>query len=444
MGPETRYARTADGVHVAYQVIGTGSSDLLFVTSWTSHLEVQWEEPLIASFLTRLASMGRLALYDKRGVGLSDPVVVDDQSLMGDWLPDIDAVLDAAGMDSASVIGFGAGGPLSSMYAASRPERVEKLVLVNAWARLRWSEDYPFGVRPDFELAMTELLAQGWGTGDGLATSAPSLASDDSFRTWHRRHLRAGSSPGSALAMQKMMNATDVRDSLSTITAPTLVIHRTEDQMVPIQHGQYLASHIAGAELVQVEGADHPYWSGNGEDLLEPIERFLTGSARPRRSNRSLATVMFTDIVSSTEQLHSSGDAGWRRTIERHDAALSHLVGRFAGTWVNTTGDGMVATFETPSEAVDCAVAIRSSARELSLDVRIALHTGEIERRETDITGIAVVIAARAVTVAQAGEILVTSTVRDLVSGSGAHFEERGMHDLKGLPTPWLLLAVVD
>lgn len=444
MVPETRYALTRDGVHVAYQVLGEPDPDLLFVTSWTSHLEVQWEEPLIAMFLTRLAAMGRLVLYDKRGVGLSDPVVVDDGSNMVDWLPDIDGVLDAAGVERAVVIGFGAGGPLSAMYAATRAERVEKLVLINAWARWRWAEDHPFGVRPGAEQAMIGRLEKGWGTGDGLATSAPSLARDESFRSWHRRHLRAGSSPGTALAMQKMMNSSDVREHLPLISAPTLVVHRTGNQMVPRAHGQHLARSIPNAELVEVAGADHPYWAGDAEDVLEPIERFLTGSARPRLTNRVLTTVMFTDVVSSSEHLQERGDAGWMRILERHDAEFSRLVERFGGAYVNTTGDGLVATFDAPSKALACALALRSAARDLGLEIRIALHTGEVERRGADVTGIAVVVAARVVTIAQVGEILATSTVGDMAAGGSFHFESRGLHSLKGLRDQWQVLAVVN
>jgi class 3 adenylate cyclase len=439
--PVTRYASAGD-VQVAYQVVGAGRRDLVFVTSWSSHVEIQWEEPLIASFLTRLGSLGRLVLFDKRGVGMSDPFIVSDQSTLEEWVADIDAVLDAIGSRSAHLIGFGAGGPLSVLYTAVHPERVASLVLINAWTRLRRADDYPFGIDPSTEDALIELMVASWGVSDGLDTSAPSLTGDVGFRNWHRRHLRLSSSPSTIAAMQRMLFRTDVRDALPSVRCPTLVVHRRANVMVPVEHGRYIAARIPTAELVELEGADHPYWAGDSDEVLAEIEHFVAGRRTSGAGDRLLATVVFTDLVASTGEMGKRGDVDWESTLARHDRSVGRLVERFRGRLVNTTGDGMLALFDSPSAAVACTCGIRRTVAELGLQLRAGIHTGEVQRHGDDVTGIAVVIAARVAALAGAEQILATSTVRELAEGSAYSFEDIGPHDLKGIVRPWNLFTV--
>ena len=439
--PVTRYASAGD-VHVAYQVVGGGPRDLVFVTSWSSHVEIQWEEPLIASFLTRLGSLGRLVTFDKRGVGMSDPFIVSDESTLEEWLADIDAVLDAIDSRSAHLIGFGAGGPLSVLYAAAKSERVASLVLINAWTRLRRADDHPFGIDPATEEELIELMVASWGVSDGLATSAPSLRGDVGFRSWHRRHLRLSSSPSTIASMQRMLFRTDVRGALPSVRCPTLVVHRRGNMMVPVEHGRHIAAHIPTAQLVELEGTDHPYWAGDSDEVLGEIELFLTGRRTTGTGDRVLATILFTDLVASTGEMGKRGDADWESTLGRHDLIVGRLVERFRGRRVNTTGDGMLAMFDSPSSALACACGIRRAVAELGLQVRAGIHTGEVQPHGVDVTGIAVVIAARVAAFAGAQQILATSTVRELTEGSAFVFEDRGPHELKGVVRPWHLFAV--
>jgi class 3 adenylate cyclase len=441
MVPETRYA-VVDGVHVAYQVLGDGPLDLVFVTSWVSHIEVQWEEPLIAAFLNQLASFGRLVLFDKRGMGMSDPVVVDERSSVDEWIADITAVMSATGTERAAIVGFGAGGPLSILFAATHPEAVTALVLINAWARLRRDRDHPFGLPMELEEPLLELLEAGWASTGAVDLSAPSLLSEPSFQRWHRRHLRLSASPGTAVATQRMLFRTDVREVLPSVRAPTLVLHRVDNQSVRIGHARHLAANIPNAELVELGGADHPYWAGDVGVLAGEIERFLTGAIRPVPADRTLATVLFTDLVDSTPELERRGDAHWRAVLDRHDQAVRHQIERFGGRLVKTTGDGVVAVFDAPSRAVRCACAIRDAVRALDLYVRVGVHTGEIEYQGDDIAGIAVHVAARVVAIAEPGEILATSTVCDLAAGSLISFHDRGTHTLKGVSSPWRLFSI--
>ena len=437
----TRYALAGD-LHIAYQVIGDGPRDLVFVTSWSSHVEIQWEEPFIAAFLARLGSLGRLLSYDKRGMGMSDPVIVTEATRIDEWLTDIDAILDAIGSRSAHLIGFGAGGPLSILYTATRPDRVETLVLLNAWARMRRSHDYSFGIDPDTEEPLIEMVLAAWGVSDGLAISAPSLAGDAGFRSWHRRHMRLSSSPGTMAAMQRMLFRTDVRSALPLVSCPTLVLHRRANAMVPVEHGRYIAERIESARFVELDGADHPYWAGNREEVLDEIEYFLTGGHSTGRSGRRLATVLVTDVVSSTEEMGRRGDADWESTLQRHDHIATRIVERHRGRRINTTGDGLLATFDSPSDALACACRLRQAISELGLHVRTGVHTGEVQEHGDDITGIAIVIAVRTAALAAADEVLTTSTVRELASGSAYRFDDRGTHDLKGIDRSWHLFSV--
>lgn len=441
MVPETRYA-VVDGQHVAYQVIGDGPLDLVFVTSWVSHIEVQWEEPLIASFLNQLASFRRVLLFDKRGMGMSDAVMIDERSSVDEWMMDITAVMSAAGSKQATIVGFGAGGPLSILFAATHPEAVTALVLINAWARLRRDRDHPFGLPTQLEEPLLDLLEATWASPEYVDPSAPSLVRDPSFQRWHRRHLRLSASPGTAVATQRMLFRTDVRDALPSIRAPTLVLHRVDNESVRIGHARHLAATIPYAELVELGGADHPYWAGDVGVLTGEIERFLTGSTRPVPTDRTLATVLITDLVDSTGQLEHQGDSAWRAILGRHDRTVRHQIERFGGQLVKTTGDGILAVFDAPSRAVRCACAIRDAVRALDLSVRVGVHTGEIEYQEHDIAGIAVHIAARLVALAAPGEILASSTVHDLTAGALVHFNDRGTHTLKGISTPWQLFTV--
>jgi class 3 adenylate cyclase len=440
--PETRYARSED-VNIAYQLVGEGPRDLVYVLGWVSHLELLWEEPSSARFLQRLASFSRLILFDKRGTGLSDRVPVQKLPTLEQRMDDVRAVLDAVGSERAALLGLSEGGPMCLLFAATYPKRTSGLVLIGSYARRLAADDYPWGAAPaDYE-AFLEDIEGNWGGPVGLEVQAPSVADDARFGTWWATYLRTSASPGAALALTRMNGLIDVRHALPTISAPTLILHRAGDRSLPIEGSRYLAKHIRGAKLVELSGDDHLPFVGDQDSILDEIEQFLTGVRRGPAADRVLATILFTDIVGSTEHAAVLGDRDWRDLLDRHHVLVRRELERWRGREVDTAGDGFLATFDGPARAIRCAFAVRDAVRELGLDIRAGMHTGECEVLGATIAGIAVHIGARVSALAAAGEVLVSSTVKDLVAGSGIEFEERGDHELKGVPGTWRIYAVV-
>jgi class 3 adenylate cyclase len=441
--PETRYAKTADGVHIAYQTRGEGSVDLVYVMQYANNLEVAVEHPREARFLERLGSFSRLILFDKRGTGLSDRDQTPDLDTRVD---DLRAVLDAVGSDRAVLFGESEGGALVSFFAATHPDRVLALILYGTLARYAWAPDYPFGMRREEFLARRDALASGWGTFDyvrGLVEEqAPSLAGDADYIRWWAKLQRHSASPAAALAFEDVWYGTDVRAVLGSVQAPTLVLSRTRtDGLSPSRD---LADRIPGARHVEFPGRDQVPEAGNMDEIIDAAERFVQSiRAEETQFDRVLGTVMFTDIVGSTEKAATLGDAAWKDLIERHHRTVRAMIGRYRGREIDTAGDGFFASFDGPARAVRCAQAIRQAVMPLGLDVRAGLHTGEVETIAGKAGGIAVMIGARIAGIAAPSEILVSATVKDLVAGSGLSFEPRGEHELKGVPDRWRLYRVM-
>jgi class 3 adenylate cyclase/pimeloyl-ACP methyl ester carboxylesterase len=440
--PETRYALTADGVSIAYQVVGEGPLDLVYVPGWVSHLEATWEEPTLASFCEQLASFSRLILFDKRGTGMSDRVPEDQLPTLEIRMDDLRSVCDAAGSEQAALLGVSEGAPLCVLFAAAHPERTTAAIMIGGYARRMQAADYPWGISVEAHEAFMEEIARGWGGPVGLETRAPSRIDDVRFRENWARYLRLGASPSAVLALVRMNAEIDVRSFLPTVHVPTLVIHRTGDRAIPVDAGRYLGEHIPGASFVELPGEDHLPWIGDSDSILVEIQHFLTGT-RPRpHSDRVLKTVLFTDIVGSTEKLSNLGDALWKETLAAHDERAKIEIDRHHGTYINTTGDGLLATFDGPARAVRCAQAIGEALRPLGLEIRAGCHTGEVEIGDGVVGGLAVHIGARVAALAGPGQVLVSSTVKDLVAGSGLSFEARGERELKGVPDTWRIYAV--
>ncbi|HEV2302651.1 MAG TPA: adenylate/guanylate cyclase domain-containing protein [Stellaceae bacterium] len=429
--PETRYAKSGD-VHIAYQVVGNGPFDLVFVPGFVTNLDLIWETPAYGELLPRLAAFSRLIVFDKRGTGLSDRMA--GIASLEERMDDVRAVMDAARCERAALVGVSEGGPMSLLFAATYPGRARALVLYGSYAR------HPTLSRENIG-EHVELIDRLWGTGEYIVRFiAPSRAADESFRRLVARSERLSASPSAAAAILRMNSEIDASHIVPTIRVPTLVLHRVGDPRVTVDAGRYLATHIPGAKYVELPGNDHgPY--GIVDRMADEIEEFLTGTRTITEPDRVLATVMFTDIVDSTKRAAEMGDRGWRTLLERHDEAARHEIERFRGRAVKSLGDGFLATFDGPARAVRCAAAISASVRPLGIAIRSGLHTGEIEIKKDDIAGIAVHIAARVAEMAGAGEVLVSNTVRDLVAGSGLRFADRGSHALKGLPEALRLYA---
>jgi class 3 adenylate cyclase len=443
MLPETRYARQG-GLHLAYQVLGEGPPDLLLLDQWFSHMEAQWDVPPVAEFRERLASFGRLIMYDKRGSGLSDPIPTSDLPTIEEWMDDVPIVLDAAGSDRAVVIANLGGGLMAATYAAAHPERVASLVLVDCFARFTRAPDYPLGAPPEEVARTLEEADEAMGRGLMLDLFAPSLAGDERLRRLWSRYERQAASPGMTIATVRLLYESDVRSVLPAIRVPTLVIHRAAGLGFPAAYGRYLADQIPGATYVELDGTDNLIWAGDQDAILDEIQDFVTGTRPAPTPHRSLATVLFTDIVGSTRLAAELGDRAWRRLLGQHFEIIRRSLDRFDGREVKSVGDGILATFDGPARAVRCAVAIREGVAELGIEVRAGLHTGEIELEPGDIAGLAVHIAARISAMAAAREILVSSTVKDLVVGSAIEFDDRGSHELKGVPGEWRVFAVTS
>jgi class 3 adenylate cyclase len=443
--PQTRYVKTEDGTHIAYQVVGDGPIDLIFVPWWWNHLESQWDDPLISHFLDRLATFSRLILFDMRGVGLSDPAPLNDLPKLERWMGDAKAVLDAVDSSHAIVLGHGDGGLVAMLLAATYPERTSGLVLVDAYALLASDHGYE-GWDPSALDTMLAGFADFWGSGDPdwVSIIAPSQAANEAFRSQLARLERRSVSPGASAAMQLVIGHLDVRPVLSAISAPTLVLLHRENLYMPAQFGRYLAEHISEAKLVEVDGGDHLYWVGNPDATLNEIEQFVTGTRAHPRFDRVLTTVVFTDIANSTVRAAELGDRRWTALLGKHHEAVRRELTRFRGTEVKTMGDGFLATFDGPARAIACTCSIRDAVKKLGISVRAGLHTGEIGITDSELSGIAVHIGQRVSSLAQPDEILVSRTVVDLVVGSGIQFTDHGEHDLKGVPGSWRIFAVEE
>jgi len=440
MPPETRYARSGE-VNIAYQVVGDGPIDLVFVPGFVSHLDLQWADPRVARFLEKLASFSRLILFDKRGTGLSDPVAAP--APLEDRMDDVRAVMDAAGSERAALFGLSEGGPMSVLFATTYPERTRALVLCGTFptGRLEHLEASGLGgQRWGDAIQSVRTLAEHWGDGGTLALMAPS-ADSERDRIGRAIFERSAASPQMAQTLLEMVIDTDVRDLLPSIRVPTLVLHRAEE-FIPVEGARYMAERIPGARLVVLPGMDHIPFYGDADGYAEEIEEFLTGARHAPPSDRILTTVMFTDIVASTERAAALGDARWRELVARHDELMRAELQRHRGREVKTMGDGFLATFDGPARGIRCARAIADQVRSLDIELRAGLHTGECELIGEDIGGMAVNIGARIGALAGADEVIVSSTVKDLVVGSGISFSDRGARELKGVPGEWRLFAV--
>jgi pimeloyl-ACP methyl ester carboxylesterase len=438
MVPEVRYTKSGD-VNIAYQVFGEGDLDLVIVPGWVSNVEIFWEEPAFARFLNRLASFSRVILFDKRGTGLSDRVA--EMPNLETRMDDVRAVLDAVNSERAALFGYSEGGVLCALFAASHPDRTSALIMHGSYARLTWRPDYPWGPTDEERTAFNDEAEQHWGEPIGIEQRAPSMAHDERFRNWWARFLRLSVSPAAFATLSRMNMQIDIRNVLPAIRVPTLIMHSVNDQALPIESGRYLAEHIPGARLVELTG-DHVPWLADAEIVADEVEEFLTGVRRGPEPDRVLATVLFTDIVGSSEKTVALGDRAWRDLLENHHALVRRELDRFRGREIDTAGDGFLATFDGPARAIRCAQAISEEVRSLGIEVRAGLHTGECEKMGDKLGGIAVHTGARVAALAKAGEVLVSSTVKDLVAGSGLSFQERGVHSLKGIPGEWKLFAV--
>lgn len=440
--PETRYARS--GEHsIAYQVTGEGELDLVYVPGLASHLELFWEQPAYSRFLHRLASFSRLILMDRLGTGLSDRLPANEVSTYEQRMDDIRAVMDAVGSERASLLGWSEGAPLCATFAATYPQRSMALVMYGGMARLVAADDYPWGLPEQVMDEFIDNVPVAWGQDEELLRLwAPSVADQPEPRRWFARFGRLAASPGAATALFTMLRALDIRDVLPTIRVPTLIVHRDNDTLIRIEHSRYMAERIPNAKLVELPGQDHLWWFGDQDAIVDEVEEFLTGTRQVPEPDRVLATVLFTDIVGSTERAAELGDARWREVLERHGTLVRRELERHRGRQVKTTGDGVLATFDGPARGIRCAQAIANAVQTLGIEIRAGLHTGECEVMNGDVGGIAVHTGARVSAEAGPGEVLVSSTVKDLVAGSGIEFEDRGSRELKGVPGEWRLYAV--
>jgi class 3 adenylate cyclase len=437
--PKTNYVTVGDS-EVAYQVLGDGPLDLIFFTGIGSHLEFTWD--WAGPFLRRLASFSRLVLFDRRGTGASDPVALNAIPTWEEATEDVQAVLDAVGSEHAAIYAEADAGPIAVLFAATHPDRVSALLLGNTSARLVVDDDYPIGLSVDNVEAILDVFARQWGTTELVKLVAPSLAQDEGLVELLARQWRSALTPRAAGALWRTLLEADVRDALSSLQAPTLILHATESDIVPFSHGEYLADHIAGAQLLARPGRATGFIPASYPATAEHVAEFLTGTISPVAIDRVLTTILFSDIVASTTQLVDVGDAAWRRVLDGHDRVIREQLRLYRGHEVNTTGDGFVVSFDGPARGIRCAQAITEALATLGLEVRIGLHCGECEVRGDDLAGLAVHIAARVGSLAGPGEVLVSGTVKDLVAGSGIEFDGHGEHELKGVPGSWKLFAV--
>jgi pimeloyl-ACP methyl ester carboxylesterase/class 3 adenylate cyclase len=439
--PETRYAKAPDGTSVAFQVVGDGPIDLVYASGIWSNVELMWEEPRWARFLERLASFARLVAFDMRGVGLSDrgpqPPTIELQR------DDIAAVMDEAGVREGVVFGGARAGSMSLLFAATHPERTKALVLYAPVAKTVATADFPYGKSREAQEAFVERFVREVGTGRNLALQAPSVADDERFVAWWARFERLVASPSAYEELARIFSDVDVRGVLPAIHVPTLVLHREGDAIVSRAQARYVADHIAGARFVGMPGEDHIPFVGDGDAILDEVQEFVTGVRPAPEVDRVLATVLFTDIVASTERQAALGDRGWKELVERHHTLVREQLVRFRGLEQDTAGDGFYARFDGPARAIRCAQEIVDAVRPLGIEIRAGLHAGECEIVDGKCGGLSVSIGARVMALAGPSEVLVSQTVRDLTAGSGLTFEDAGEHELKGVPDTWRVYRAV-
>lgn len=441
MRPETKYVEGSGEALIAYQVIGSEPLDLVYMRGPAS-VDMGWDHPGLVQFYERLSSFSRLIMFDRRGLGVSDAIPIDQLPTWEEWADDLRVVLDAVGSERAAIFAIVDAGPMAILFAATQPGRITSLILGNTAARVLVDEDYPAGITREAAEEFVKLFREQWGTESLAAVLAPSMAGDQGFRTWYAAWMRASASPRVASALARNFIETDVRAALASVHVPTLVLQRTSPQLGPPELGRYLAEHIAGARFVEIPGADVTPFTDHRDVILDAIEEFLTGSSHAREPDRVLATMLFTDIVGSTARAADIGDQRWRTVLDEHDAVMRREIDRFRGRLVKSMGDGVLATFDGPARAIRCALALSDAVRPLGIEVRTGLHTGEVEVRGDDVGGIAVHIAERVMGEAGAGEVVVSSSVPPLVAGSGLEFEDGGVRALKGVPGEWRLYSV--
>lgn len=439
MVPGTHYAQS-DGLSIAYQVIGDGPVDIVLVPGWISNIEVLWEEPIIARFLQELGSFARLILFDKRGTGLSDRLI--GVATLEQRMDDVRAVMDAVGSKCAALMGYSEGGPLCALFAATYPERTSALIMINSYARITRADNYPWGPTEEQLISFLDKVASDWGGPLDIDQRIPTMANDSRFSHWWARFLRLGATPKALLSLAHANRQIDIRDVLSSVRVPTLVLHADADRIIEPGHGRYLAGAVCGAKLVIYPSRDHLPFVEGAQHVIRNVREFLTGAYQPPVVDGTLCTILFTDIVGSTRQLVERGDRAWADLLAAHNNAVRSELALYRGREVNNTGDGFVAIFDGPARSIRCAQAIRDAMRPIGVDVRIGLHTGECEIHDGTVSGLAVHIAARVSSAAQAGDIVVSRTVRDLVAGSSLEFADFGVHAFKGVPDNWQLYRV--
>ena len=439
MLPTTRYTKSG-GVNIAYQTVGDGPRDLVVVPGWVSNIDAFWEEPSLARLFTRLASFSRVILFDKRGTGLSDRVT--DMPSLEVRMDDVRAVMDAVGSERAALLGYSEGGAMCALFAATYADRATALIMNGSYSRRTWTPDHPWGPTMEQLLAFADEVERDWGGPVGMEARWPSRIQDERCRQWWARWLRASASPAAAAAVLRMNAEIDIRHVLPAVHVPTLLLHSKFDRVTEFGASRYMSEQIPGAKLVGLDGIDHIPWGCDSETILDEIEEFLTGTRPGVDSDRLLVTVLFTDIVGATERAAALGDRRWHDLLDSHHAMVRRELDRFRGREIDTAGDGFLAVFDGPARAVRCACAVSREVRALGLEIRAGLHTGECEVMGDKVAGIAVHTGARVAAQAQAGEVLVSSTVKDLVAGSGLSFEDRGLQRLKGVPDEWRLFAV--
>ena len=440
MESDVRFAEN-DGIRLAYKTYGEGPVDIVFVPMWASNLDIYDDYPPLTDAFSSMSSFARVIVYDRRGAGLSDRLC--GVATLEEGMDDLSAILDAAGAKQVTVMGLNESGSLYCLFAATHPQRVRSLILYGTYATTTWHEDYPWGQNPEEREFQIEAMRQFWGTDEGGALLMnPSALEDRTFVRWASRWQRNSVSRDALPGVFEMLEKTDVRQVLPSIRVPTLVLHRKDDYAVPAENGRYLAEKIPKAKLVELEGSDHIPFLGDWQSVEEEIEEFITGSRRPREKTRVLATILFTDIVGSTKRAAEMGDTAWRSLLDDFDVTVRRQLDRWQGRLIKQTGDGHFATFDGPARAIRCACNLREAVRDLGIDIRAGLHTGEVEVLGEDLGGIAVHIGARVSSLAGPGEVLVSSSVPPLVAGSGLDFTEHGIHELRGIDGKWMLYSV--
>jgi class 3 adenylate cyclase len=439
VAPVARYAKSGD-LHIAYVAEGDGPIDLVWIPPWISQVEYLWSEPSLERVMARLTQFARVITFDRRGSGLSDPFL--GAPTLEEQMDDVLAVMDAAGSESAAICGTLEGGPMAALFAATHPDRTDALVLYATFARATWAPDYDWAWPAEERDRHMDVLIEHWGEGLVASGVAPSQMADPAFMEWAGRLERLAAGPSTIRRIFDLIGEFDVRDVLPSIRVPTLVMHRTGDTFIKVQHSRYIASKVPGARYVELEGDENMFALGDSEAVMGEIEEFLTGTRHEREPDRMLATVLFTDICDSTSRAAEMGDRGWRFLLERHDTLFRQALERHRGREVKRTGDGFLATFDGPARAIRCAASVAEAMGSLGLQIRAGLHTGELEVMDGDLGGLAVHIASRVMSQAGPNEVLVSGTVKDLVVGSGIEFEDRGERELRGVPGEWRLYAV--